>query len=165
MFSSHLSEIFPIFRHHYAGYSGCAGQCMTIDMEAFSAFEYNDETGIAHLGVGLRLGDVMDSLLPYGVVIPVGNCRYVGVGGHFQSSGLSPLTRMMGLGLDYVKSFRIAFANGTIATVTEEENQEDLYWAALGGNPGSWGVILDYEVQTVRDEDFPNTSVPTLILF
>lgn len=105
---------------------------MTVDMSGFTLFEYDDTTAVAQLGVGLELADVLNNLYPYGVVIPVGNCRYVGVGGHFQSSGLSPLTRMMGLGLDYVKSFRIAFANGTIATITEEDNQEDLYWAAIG---------------------------------
>lgn len=126
--------------HQYAGFSSCAADvdgpvCMQIDTSALESSHYDEVNNELTLGPGLDIEQVHSILVPLGITVPMGICKSVNVGGHFQSSAAGFLARSMGLGLDHVVSFRIALANGTIVTA---KRGDELYWAALGGSPGSW---------------------------
>ncbi|CAK0865172.1 unnamed protein product [Prorocentrum cordatum] len=130
-------------------------------METFSV----DSTTVpaqVTLGVGLTLEQVYANLMPYGLAIPAGICKGVGVGGHFQSSAAGYYQRAFGLGMDSVTSFRIVLADGAVHTITESSDP-DLYWAVLGGGPGSWGIILDYTVDGFADADYPHFQTFTFL--
>jgi len=110
------------------------------------------------LGVGLSVSQVMDHLTPLGLVVPMGVCQDVNVGGHFQSSALGFLTRSFGSGMDHVKAFRIVNAEGEVQRV-DRSSDPDLFWAVLGGGPGSWGVVLDYTIEAIQAATAPHTHI------
>lgn len=142
--------------HQYSAYSSCKenAQCIQVSMEAFNSLSDPFPMGsdmVATLGVGNRLSDLIAKYAPLGYHLTSGVCTTVGVGGHYQSSAMGYLTKVEGLGIDAVVSFRIALADGTIQDVVEGD---ELYWAALGGSPGSWGIVLDYTVKLVPDNRY-----------
>ena len=152
--------------HQYGGNSSCSAnefvQTMQIDvsgLETFTAPTYENPTHVS-LGVGLVSEQVIELLKPYNLTIPVGMCKSVGVGGHFQTSSLGLLARSFGSGMDHVILFRIALYDGRIERVTAESNK-DLYWAVLGGGAGSWGVILDYTFDAIKGGDYPHAKYGT----
>jgi len=61
-----------------------------------------------------------------------------------------------------VKSFRIVLADAQVHVVDESSDPE-LYWALLGGGPGSWGIVLDYTLDTIAYADAPHTSTWTFL--
>jgi len=105
---------------------------------------------------------VYSSLLSHGLTIAGGVCNGVGVGGHYQSSAIGYLVRSFGAGIDNVKSFRIVLADAQVHVV-DETSDPDLYWALLGGGPGSWGIVLDYTVDTIANADAPHTKLWTFL--
>jgi len=153
--------------HNYAGFSSCVqGQrCIQVDVAGLDNFTsgvdgiYNRVT----LGAGLKLGKVGEKLIELNLSIPVGTCSGVGVGGHFQSSAQGRLIRNFGVGLDYVTSFEIAKADGSIAKV-DPQSDPDLYWAVLGGSPGSWGVLLSYTIDAIDSGKYPHSHVGLYLL-
>lgn len=144
--------------HQFSGYSSCkagGSSCIQIDMTSFNSFSLVDGTdNVVTVGVGLRLEEVAPMLQELGLVIPMGHCTKVGVGGHFQTSAAGMLGRAFGLGLDWVLSFRIMTANGQVRTV-DRESDAALYNAVLGGAPGSFGIILDYTIEAIKSADHP----------
>lgn len=146
--------------HQYAGLSSCSvgTKCLQLDLSAMESFVHTPGTSQVILGVGLTIEQVHSQLVPLGLTIPMGICKSVGVGGHFQSSGKGFLGRSFGLGMDHVTSFRIVLQDASIQTVNATSHG-DLYWAVLGGSPGSWGVVLDYTIDALRFTDYPHTQM------
>uniref|UniRef100_A0A7M5XKH2 FAD-binding PCMH-type domain-containing protein n=1 Tax=Clytia hemisphaerica TaxID=252671 RepID=A0A7M5XKH2_9CNID len=62
-------------------------------------------------------------------------------GGWLQGSGLSPLSRQHGLGVDNVISFKVVQPNGCVVTADACRNK-DLFWALRGGGGGTFGVVV-----------------------
>eukprot|EP00121_Abeoforma_whisleri_P016074 Awhi_evm1s14769 len=143
--------------HQYAGLSSCIkGQkCLQLDVSKLENFVHNGGNNVT-IGVGLTITQVLEKLAPLNLAIPMGICKSVGVGGHFQSSSLGFLGRSFGAGMDLVYSFRIVTADGNIQTVTNETHPE-LYRAVLGGSPGSWGVILEYTFNAIETVNYPDS--------
>lgn len=140
--------------HQYAGYSSCeeGTQCIQIDVSGIKTFEHQEGTTSVVMGVGLKLEEAVPLLAaianPGPLVIPMGICNSIGLGGHFQSSAMGVFGRSFGSGMDLIKSFRIVTADGEVLTVTDQSHP-DLYWAVLGGSPGSWGVVLEYTFDAI----------------
>ncbi len=83
----------------------------------------------------------------------------MGIGGHLQSSAIGYLSRQFGSGMDYVTRVRIVLPKkGKIVDVTAENNY-DLFYAILGGGPGSWGIVTEYEFTPLYDDDYPNSRL------
>ncbi|KAK2464781.1 hypothetical protein APHAL10511_003199 [Amanita phalloides] len=100
--------------------------------------------GIATIQTGNRLGNVASGLNNYGRALPHGTCPYVGIGGHSAFGGWGFTSRMWGLTLDTIQSMEVVLANGTIATVS---GNDDLFWAMRGAGP-SFGITTSITVQT-----------------
>jgi len=144
--------------HGYTGSASCFGtKCIQIDMEKMDDIEIND--GVAKVESGVRLHNLINSLIFHKIFIPHGMCKYVGVGGHFQSSANGFGAHSFGSGMDYVTSLRLVMANGTAVTLTRTGPDVALYKAVLGSSPGSWGVVIHYTFEAIRDEDFPHTKL------
>lgn len=160
--------------HQFAGHSSCkaggdgpAKKCIQVDMSAFDSIylmEGNDN--VVTVGSGVLLEDFAPALQELGLMVPMGHCNKVGVGGHFQTSAAGMFARGFGLGLDYVKSFRIVTAadadatgdGGTVRTVSRESDA-GLYNAVLGGGPGSFGIVVDYTVEAIKSADHPHSHM------
>ncbi len=90
-------------------------------------------------------GTIFDAINPVaeksGLAVPSGFVSMMGVGGLSLRGGLGPLMRKYGLTCDAIKSLRLVTADGTLLTVSGEENN-DLFWALRGGSE-SLGAVTD----------------------
>jgi FAD/FMN-containing dehydrogenase len=123
--------------HTYAGYSSCEeGTPCIIQLDMMSSFLQFSHQGVGSnvvtLGIGLTIGDMHTLLVPLGLTIPMGICKSVGIGGHFQSSALGLLSCSFGYGMDCVTSIQIVTSQGTILDVSRDLHW-DLYSAVLLG--------------------------------
>lgn len=146
--------------HSYLGTSSCdskKGACMQIDVSALNhRVILPDQVA---LGPGNRLTDAATFLRQHGRFLPTGECPGVGLGGHMQTGGFGLFTRHFGPFADRVESFRIVLADGMLHDIQTPSNQtstlnNDIFYAVLGGASGSWGVVTELTLNTVRDEDY-----------
>lgn len=145
--------------HNYVGLSSCNNNnCYQIHLKYFNKTRFirNQNNKITSIFVesGQKLGKLYELLYGEGIAILGGNCEGVGVGGHYQSSSLGIFTGSLGLGMDYIKSIKLINANGKLQIVSLKNNH-DLFWAILGGSPGSFGIILEYEFEPIYDNQYP----------
>jgi FAD/FMN-containing dehydrogenase len=92
----------------------------------------------------------------YGGVI--GFCSNVAEGGFVLGGGFGLLSRMYGLGLDNVVSFRVVLSDGRLVNAssiptTDTSQHADLFWALRGAGSGSFGVVtaMEYRIHPVGD--------------
>ncbi|KAF5345995.1 hypothetical protein D9758_013863 [Tetrapyrgos nigripes] len=111
------------------GLGGKSGS-LVLDLSRMKAITYDEETKTVKVETGNRLGDIALALNDHGRAMPHGRCTYVGIGGHAGHGGFGFQSRMWGLTLDVVQSVTVVLANGTIATVSENENAE-LFWNTM----------------------------------
>eukprot|EP00732_Lithocolla_globosa_P003271 Lithocolla_globosa_v1_NODE_2538_length_1961_cov_26.993704.p1 type:complete len:548 gc:universal NODE_2538_length_1961_cov_26.993704:207-1850(+) len=174
--------------HSYSGLSSCQqstapGYCFQVDMSLFKQFEllHEDPEDLSSpveylvMGPGLLIYDIYGLTVESPVFVPHGSCGGVGIGGHYQTSAYGGVSRAVGLGLDHVASFRIVLPDGTIRTVSSNDADDciknnkkgpnSLFWAVLGGNAGSWGIIVEYMLDTslLQNADFPNSVAVTSV--
>ena len=79
-----------------------------------------------------------------------------------QTGGYGHFLRSFGLALDHVTAITIVLADGSVKTVNRPlgkptTGDDWLFWAILGGNAGSFGVVTNYRIECVRDSDHPNS--------
>jgi FAD/FMN-containing dehydrogenase len=88
--------------------------------------------------------------LGYGGVI--GFCGSVAEAGFILGGGFGLQSRLYGLGLDSVESFRVVLADGRLIVASPTEHA-DLFWALRGAGSGSFGVVtaMEYRVHPVCD--------------
>ncbi|MEM7112179.1 MAG: FAD-binding protein [Chloroflexota bacterium] len=152
--------------HQYSGLSSGGQGTMVLAMDAFAKFEVLGNR--VTVGPAIKLTTLARRLKRAGLTFPHGECSEVAIGGHAQTGGYGHLLRSFGLALDYVQSFKIVLADGTIKTVvraaSEEPNLDNpnddndkLFWAVLGGNAGSFGIVTEYSFDCIRDSDYPNS--------
>jgi len=146
--------------HQYSGLSSCNTSCIQIDMADYDHLEVSNETTLISAGVNVRLGDFYAALADEGYNLPGGGCSEVALGGHVQTGGFGHGVRSHGILLDHVVAFDIILEDGEsrhvikpeVGTRTSRLN-DDLFWAVLGGSPGAWGVVTNYELIADRDAD------------
>ena len=105
------------------------------------------------IGPAVKVQDILQQVtLPYQYGGVIGFCGLVAEGGFVLGGGFGMQSRMYGLGLDSVVSFRIVLYNGTALTTSFIQNP-DLHWALLGAGSGSYGVIteMEYQIHPVSD--------------
>jgi len=152
--------------HSYLGTSSCdssKSQCLQIDVTGLNHMELllpNDNQHQVRVGPGNRLKEVAQFLHEHGQFLPTGECPGVALGGHMQTGGFGLFTRHFGPFVNRVEQFRIVLADGQVhEIVTPIPNQtsshnDDVFYAVLGGASGSWGVVTDMVLNTIRDEDY-----------
>jgi FAD/FMN-containing dehydrogenase len=160
--------------HHKAGYSSLTdvrnshngdGAVLSLSLlnhlriVPSSLPETNDRTTIQDeftsivIGPAVRVQDILQQVTyPYKYGGVIGFCSHVAEGGFVLGGGFGLQSRMYGLGLDSVISFRVVLYNGTVMT-TSSTHKSDLHWALLGAGSGSYGVIteMEYQIHPVSD--------------
>eukprot|EP00978_Attheya_sp_CCMP212_P007931 scaffold18423_cov67-Attheya_sp.AAC.2 len=152
--------------HQYCGLSSLPQSSKTsiqVDMRNFTSItteedaKYNilenkDRSKDAYkvtMGVGVRIRELYQVLNSHNLFVPGGVCGSVCVGGHFQSSAMGILMKSFGLGLDYVTRIKMVLSSGEIVIATPTE-YGDLFWAVLGGSPGAFGIVVEYEINALN---------------
>ncbi|KAK0445462.1 hypothetical protein EV421DRAFT_1796694 [Armillaria borealis] len=120
---------------------------LVVNMSNFSNVTLDVSTNLAIIQPGSRLGDIALALNDHGRAIPHGHCSTVGLGGHAAHGAWGFVSRQWGLTLDHIVSTQLVLANGSITTVSEDNNPE-LFWG-IRGSASSFGVVTSYEFSTV----------------
>ena len=129
--------------HSYAGYSSTSG--LMIDLREMNSVSLNEGTGVAVLGGGALNGNVFDYFKSRNLAITHGRCPSVGIAGLALGGGIGFNMRAHGLTCDHMIASEIVLADGTIRTLTGED---DLLWACRGAGGGNFGINTSFALQT-----------------
>jgi len=130
--------------HSWPGKSVCDGGIM-IDLSPMNGVDVDAESRRAHAGGGALLNALDTNSLEHGLVTTAGVVSHTGVGGFTLGGGFGRLNRKYGLAVDNVRSAQIITADGTIRTVSDDQDA-DLFWAIRGGG-GNFGVVTNFEFE------------------
>jgi FAD/FMN-containing dehydrogenase len=159
--------------HAFNGGSSTGGDNIQLDLGASpmsKTWEFDAEKREVTLGTGWSLGQVEKNLQgnyqghpSRGYFFAHGNCAVVRVGGHMHTGGISMQSRSFGLFVDFVERFTIITADGQIRKVRKpdehrpDQDNDDIFWAVLGGGPGSFGIVTQVTVRLLHNDDFPES--------
>jgi hypothetical protein len=106
------------------------------------------DTGIAHVGPGIRLDEIAAQLQGTGWTFVGGRIGNTGVGGLVLGGGLSYMSQQYGWAASSVIEYEIVLANGTVTTASATQNP-DLFRALKGGG-NNFGIVTTYVLQTYK---------------
>ena len=130
--------------HSWPGKSVCDGGLM-IDLSQMNKVTANPATQRALADGGALLGALDGAARQHGLITTAGVVSHTGVGGYTLGGGFGRLNRKFGLTIDNLKSAQIITADGSIRTISDEQDA-DLFWAIRGGG-GNFGVVTQFEYQ------------------
>ncbi|KAI0260011.1 FAD-binding domain-containing protein [Gloeopeniophorella convolvens] len=126
------------------GFSSTRG--VMISMAKFNKISFNSKSpGEVEVGVGLTWDDIYERLDPEGVNVVGGRVPGVGITGFTLGGGFSWKTRQYGLSLDNVLAFELVLPDGTVKSVTHED--EDLFYGLRGGF-NNFGIVTKITFKT-----------------
>ncbi len=130
--------------HSWPGKSVCDGGIM-IDLSPMKGVDVDAEKRRAYAGGGALLNTLDTQSLEHGLVTTAGVVSHTGVAGLTLGGGFGRLNRKYGLAVDNLVSAQLITADGSIRTVSAEQ-EADLHWAVRGGG-GNFGVVTEFEFQ------------------
>ncbi|KAJ4132356.1 hypothetical protein NW754_015171 [Fusarium falciforme] len=125
---------------------GGADDAVVVDLKHFNHLGVDKTTGIATVGPGNLLKDLVEGLNNAGRFMPHGSSPTVGVGGLIAVGGLGYTSRENGLSIDVMQEVEVVLANGTVTRATKHSNP-DLFWA-MSGAGASFGIATEFKFQT-----------------
>ncbi len=130
---------------HNAGGLGICDDGLVIDLSLMKYTRVDPTSKTVRVGGGCTWGEVDHATHPFGLAIPTGIISTTGVGGLTLGGGMGYLTRKYGLTIDNLLEADMVLADGTVVTVSAEE-QPDLFWAIRGGG-GNFGIVTSFLFQ------------------
>lgn len=128
---------------HDVGGRSTVDNGMIIDLSLRKGVQVDVERRVARAGAGLRAGEYISQLEPYGLVSPVGDAFTTGLTGLTLGGGYGWLSGKHGLAIDNLLAVELVTADGRILRVSDDEHPE-LFWAVRGGS-GNFGVVTTLE--------------------
>ncbi|MBV7515719.1 FAD-binding oxidoreductase [Pseudomonas sp. PDM25] len=117
-----------------------------LDVSQLRQLEFDQKTLQLVSGPGVTSYELSQELAQFGFGFPTGHAGNVGVGGFLLGGGLGinfgtwgPMSAFNIIALDVVT------ADGELKHVNSDEN-EDLFWAARGGGPGLFFVVVRFHL-------------------
>ncbi|KAF5315414.1 hypothetical protein D9619_007344 [Psilocybe cf. subviscida] len=111
------------------------------------------------VGAGVQWGEAYEFAEKHNITLVGGADKTVGVaGGWLQGGGHSALSNTMGLGVDRVLQFKVVTPDGRYR-ITNECQNEDLFFALRGGGGGTFGVVMEASILAS-----PRVTLQTVIL-
>ena len=155
--------------HQYTGASSTSGNNLQLNLsDTFESvvrdFCYDHETGLLRAGISFSLLQVNSLLRNMDMFIPHGQCAGVHLGGHIHTGGYGMFARAFGMTCDHVEGFEIVLADGKHhkiwrpnsphAPADIEKDNDDLFWAVLGGSPGNYGIMTHLQLRPLHDSNY-----------
>lgn len=132
--------------HCFGGFS--QHRELVLDLRRINRIDVEPDTKTVKVGSGATIGELYDALIPYGLTLPAGTYRHVGLGGHVLGGGFGYYSRHHGMLCDTLRALKIVPAEGTELTASAEQNA-DLFWACQGGGGGSLGLVTEFTFEAV----------------
>lgn len=124
-----------------------------IDMSALNQAGYDSARKAYFIDAGCENWTAYRTLLNgYGKTLPAGSCYSVGAGGHITGGGYGLLSRLHGLTVDHLTAVDIVTWDAAsrcatlrhVSAASQDQAEQDLFWALCGGGGGNFGVIVRY---------------------
>lgn len=125
---------------------GGADDAIVVDLKHFNHLSVDKTTGIATVGPGNLLKDLVEGLNNAGRFMPHGSSPTVGIGGLIAVGGIGYTSRENGLSIDVMQEVEVILANGTVTRATKMTNS-DLFWS-MSGAGASFGIATEFKFQT-----------------
>lgn len=132
--------------HSPAGWSSIEGG-VVVDLRRLNRIDV-DADGHVSVGGGAIVANLIRRLDSSGLVLPVGTCSTVGIGGLTLSGGLGYLNGSLGLTCDALRRAELVLPDGSVVTASQNE-EPDLFWA-LRGAGANFGVVTRMEFAATR---------------
>ncbi|KAF5976916.1 6-hydroxy-D-nicotine oxidase [Fusarium bulbicola] len=148
--------------HQYSGASSCGDKNVQLDLSNTykdlkiidkPKINVADDRVLVFAGVSNQLQDFLAYLTSHKLFAPTGQCAYVCLGGHGQTSGYGQLGRSFGLLGDYIVDVRLINHEGQVIHVNQGQNPE-LFNAIRGGSPGNFGVVTHYTISALKAKSY-----------
>ncbi len=136
--------------------SSCAkSNHITVDLrENYKHISYDKKTGIAIIGGGVLMRDLLNFLEKFNRMFPIGLSKLPGVG-YILTGGISPLSKRYGLAIDNLVNAKGFFGNGNFFSfdVNNLKKNEIPIWEGIKGAAPFFSIITELAIQTF--ESFP----------
>ncbi|MEV0215541.1 FAD-binding oxidoreductase [Micromonospora sp. NPDC050695] len=121
---------------------------VVLDLTGLRAVDIDADTATITVGGGVTAAGLLAAAHPYGLVVPTGTVRDVGMAGLTLAGGYGPLCGRFGLPLDNLLGAEVVLADGRRVTADPDHDAE-LYWALRGGG-GNLGVVTELRYRAHR---------------
>jgi hypothetical protein len=130
--------------HDWAGRAFCDGG-LVIDLSAMRNIVVDPARCVATVAGGATIEDLVAAATPHKLAAATGTVGSVGVAGLTLGGGYGPLSGRVGLAVDNLLAAEVVLADGRV-TMTDTENEPELYWAIRGGG-GNFGVVTSLTIK------------------
>ena len=134
--------------HDYEGFS-LNQHGLVIDVSDYDDITLHDDGRRATIGAGATLGDTYRELAKANRTLPGGTCPSVGIAGLATGGGYGMLVRRSGLTCDWLRRVTLVDRDGRARDSSADKHGDDILWAVRGAGGGSFGVITDFEFETI----------------
>ncbi|MET9258407.1 FAD-binding oxidoreductase [Amycolatopsis sp. NPDC004079] len=127
----------------------CPADGIVVDLSGMDRIAV-DESGVATIGAGARLGAVYAALHGCGRTIPAGCGDTVGIAGLTLGGGIGLLGRQYGLTCDRLVGAQVVLADRSVVEC-DEHRDSGLFWALRGAGGGQFGIVTELRFATVPE--------------
>lgn len=121
-----------------------------LDVSKFNKIKIDIKAMTVTVGSGVRLGDLINKLAKYKLIMATGDSSCVGVSGLSLAGGKGYLSRLLGMVCDNIVSAKMINSKGKIIKASEKTNS-DLLYALKGSGHGSYGAITELKFKIKHD--------------
>lgn len=146
--------------HCYEDFTSNSEIRVNINTSAMKGIAYDPVMKAFAVEPGATVGEVYDALYNgWGVTIPAGTCPTVSMGGHIVGGGYGPLSRSLGVTVDYLHAVEVVTvdvrgrARKIVATRDASDPNRSLWWAHTGAGGGNFGIITKYWLRAPNAAD------------
>ncbi|VUC31295.1 unnamed protein product [Clonostachys rosea] len=132
--------------HSWASWS-IRHDTILIDLVDYKCTEYHRESEILEASPSTTSQETCEFLDSYGRFVPAGHCGEVGLGGFILQGGMGLNARGDGWLCSYLIGIEVVNDEGEVLYCDEEQN-EDLFWAARGSGPGFPAIVTKFFLKT-----------------
>jgi FAD/FMN-containing dehydrogenase len=130
--------------HNWSGIARQEG--IVLDVSALDSICIDPNARTAEVGPGVTNGQLIGALEPHGLAFPAGHCTPVPVSGYLLGGGFGWNVGEWGIACFGVEHVDVVTADGELRRASETENP-DIFWAARGGGPEFFGVVVGYRLR------------------
>lgn len=116
-----------------------------INLAGLNAVTFTSDKSRATIGGGANVSTTINAAYAAGAFVQTGNCNCVGSLGAMLGGGYGNLLGRHGFAVDNVVSMRVVLADGSVQTVTAQNNPE-LFWGLRGAGP-NLGIVTSATVR------------------